>query len=132
MQNRLLQRVKEGPLLWLLPMLSILLLFRLYPMFEGIRLSFTNASVLDSVARYVGFDTFSRIISNVHFVQILRATAGFVFSCIVLQLGLGLVTAIIIKAGVGRKLKGTLFIRGSILLPWILWYCQLHHDAIWF
>ncbi len=120
MQAGWFEKVKRGPFFWLLPMAGVLLLFRLYPMFEAIRLSLTDASMVRPMARYVGLDTFSRIVSDFRFLQIVQATAIFVVSCIVLQLCLGLATAVLIKTGLDLKLRGTLFVRGSILVTWII------------
>lgn len=120
MQVGWLEKLKRGPFFWLLPMAFVLLIFRLYPMIEALRLSLTDASMVRPVSTYVGLETFSRIVSDFRFMQMLQATAVFVISCIILQLCLGLATAVLIKTGLDLRLRGTLFVRGSILVTWVI------------
>lgn len=120
MGAKLYERIKNGPWLWFLPMFFMLFVFRFYPLVEAIRLSFTDASMLEPVTNYVGFETYQRIIGGPVFWTIVKNTFIFVFSCIVTQLGLGLIAAVLINRGVKYKLRGTMFVRGSVLVSWII------------
>lgn len=107
-------------LFWIAPILVMLFAFRVLPIFEAFRLSFTDASVVASGAEFVGFDTLSRVVFTRTFVGILRSTFVFVFACIILQLGLGMGLALLINGGLRRNVRGSLFVRGTVLLSWIV------------
>ena len=115
-----LNRLIRGPLPWLLPVFLMLLLFRLYPMVEAIRLSFTNASMIGDESRYVGLETFRRVIGDASFGEVLGNTAVFVGACIVLQLSLGLAVALLLARAVREELPGTMVFRGAVLTSWII------------
>lgn len=115
-----LSRLIRGPLPWLLPVFLMLLLFRLYPMVEAIRLSFTNASMIGDESRYVGLETFRRVIGDASFGEVLGNTAVFVGACIVLQLSLGLAVALLLARAVREELPGTMVFRGAVLTSWII------------
>lgn len=112
--------ILRGPLPWLMPVFLMLLLFRLYPMVEAIRLSFTNASMIGDEYRYVGLETFSRVMSDASFPEVMGNTAVFVGACIVLQLSLGLLIALLLARAVREELPGTIFFRGAVLTSWII------------
>ena len=47
-------------LVLLLPALLIMALFTIYPLFEGLRISFTNANLLKKTVDFVGLDNYVR------------------------------------------------------------------------
>lgn len=114
------KRFAGGAFLWILPAVVVLLVFRLYPMLETIRIAFTDTNLLDPDYAYVGFETFAIVLGSPEFWAMLRITSVFVFACVALQLGLGLVLALAIHRGVQRGLRGTIFTRVTVLAAWII------------
>ncbi|MDP9437800.1 MAG: sugar ABC transporter permease, partial [Actinomycetota bacterium] len=80
---------ENRPTLWLAPLLAVVTLFYLYPAFEVLRYSITNASLLDPDYEYT-LETFARVLGDPVLYKVLRTTAIFVIASIVLQLLLGL------------------------------------------
>lgn len=107
--------------MWLLPVFAMLILFRLYPMVEAVRLAFTNASIIGGEeVRFVGWETFARVLSDNAFSEIVGNTVVFVLSCIILQLSFGLAIAVVLDRAVNVGLNGTVFVRGSVLIAWVI------------
>lgn len=119
-QSSLSRRVSNGPWFWLLPVIAMILFFRLYPMVEAVRLAFTDASIIGGETHFVGWETIQRVVGDNAFPEIVVNTIVFVLSCIVLQLSLGLAIAVVLDRAVQENLFGTVFVRGSILVAWVI------------
>jgi len=121
------RRLIDHPFPWLLPTLVALAVFQLYPMVEAIRLSFTDTSLVRRGFDYVGLEQYVRVITapgprlfDPEFVAMVRVTAVYTFSSVVLHVLLGLVLALAIDYGLRRGLYGHLTTRVSVLLAWIV------------
>jgi multiple sugar transport system permease protein len=114
------RRLIDHPLPWLLPTLAALALFQLYPMIQAIRMSFTDESLISRGSEFVGLDQYTRLFTDPEFYEMLRITAIYAFSSVVLHVLLGLVIALAIDYGVRRGLYGHLTTRVSVLLAWIV------------
>src|SRR5829696_3556318 len=84
---------ENRPTLWMAPLLAVVTLFYLYPAFEVLRFSITNASLLEPNYDYT-LNTFKNILSDPVLYKVLRITVIFVLVSVVLQLALGLLNAV--------------------------------------
>jgi multiple sugar transport system permease protein len=114
------RRLLEQPLVWLAPTLVLLAVFQLYPMLEAVLMSFTDESLVRPGAEFVGIQQYARLATDPEFWGMLRVTAVYAFSSVVLHVLLGLVLALAIDYGVRRGLRGHLTTRVSVLLAWIV------------
>ena len=88
----------------------------LYPLLNGVRLAFTNASPLSKRLRYVGFDNFVWLLSDDGFWTAVVNSIGLVAISVVLALFVGYLIALVcdaLRAGV------TLF-RTAVFLVWVI------------
>ncbi len=118
---------------WLLVVPSVLVvcLVAIYPLFQTIRLSFTNERLASTrEARNVGFDNYQRMLSDDLFWQSLRNTAIFTVSSVTLEAVLGMIVALAIHS----NFRGRGLVRTSMLVPWaiptvvssVLWGWMFH------
>ncbi|QIN83754.1 ABC transporter permease subunit [Rubrobacter tropicus] len=110
---------ENRPTLWLAPLLAVVTLFYLYPAFEVLRYSITNASLLDPDYEYT-LETFTRVLGDPVLYKVLRTTAIFVVASIVLQLLFGLVIAVAVNRASKRRLPGMVFMRSLVLSAWVM------------
>jgi len=110
---------ENRPTLWMAPLLAVVTLFYLYPAFEVLRFSFTNASLQRPDYSYT-LDTFVNVLSDPVLYKVIRITAIFVLASIVLQLVLGLVVALAANRARRRRLPGMVFIRSIVLSAWVM------------
>lgn len=113
-------RIIDNPVPWLLPTLSVLALFQLYPLIEAVRLSLTNEVLTTTGTEFVGLENYVDLFTSIGFRQMVVVTAVFAASSIVLHTIAGLVLALAIDYGVRRGLRAHLTTRVSVLLAWIV------------
>ncbi|MFC7189875.1 carbohydrate ABC transporter permease [Halocatena marina] len=114
------ERFQETPLTWIAPAILFLLLFRLYPLFEAVRMSFTNMKLTELGAEYVGVESYMQILSSPSFWTMARITVIFVVASVVLQIVLGMILALAIDYGVREKLYGSVSTRVAVLSAWVI------------
>ena len=103
-------------LLFMAPALVLSAALVLYPLLNGVRLAFTNASPLSKRLRYVGFDNFVWLLSDDGFWTAVVNSIGLVAISVVLALFVGYLIALVcdaLRAGV------TLF-RTAVFLVWVI------------
>lgn len=110
----------EHPLTWLAPAFALLAVFRIYPLFEAIRLSFTNRSFLDPEYGYIGLDGYVSVLNSAAFWEMAGVTATFVFFSVTGQLVFGMILALAINHGVNEGLPGSIATRISVLSAWVI------------
>jgi multiple sugar transport system permease protein len=113
-------RIIDNPTPWLLPTLTVLGLFQLYPLVEAVRLSLTNEVLTTTGTEFVGLENYVDLFTSIGFRQMVVVTAVFAVSSIVLHTMAGLVLALAIDYGVRRGLRAHLTTRVSVLLAWIV------------
>lgn len=88
--------VKERHKGWLLilPTLTIMAVFTVYPLADGLRLAFTNMHLLRETSDFVGLDNFERLLSDEVFWLSLRHSIELTVAVVVLQLVFGLILAL--------------------------------------
>ena len=110
---------ENKPTAWMAPLLAVVTLFYLYPAFEVLRFSITNASLLEPSYRYT-LGTYAEVLSDPVLLHVLWITAIFVFASITLQLALGLVIAMAVSRASKRRLPGAVFMRTVVLSAWVM------------
>jgi trehalose/maltose transport system permease protein len=122
-------RVRQAPegslgksrerLAWLLvlPSLLVVALVALYPLYETIRLSFTNTRLASArEPRIVGLDNYLSLISETAFRDALSHTVIFTVASVTLETLLGLAIALVIHS----NFRGRGGVRTAMLVPWAI------------
>ncbi len=118
-RRRAVGRLAEKPLVWLLPLALLLLVSYVYPAFDVVRFSFTDATLLNPEYEYT-LKSYANVAVNRDLPIILKNTLIFVVASVVLQLFIGLLVAMALHRGTKRGLPGVSFIRIVILASWIV------------
>jgi raffinose/stachyose/melibiose transport system permease protein len=95
------------------PALLILLLFVIYPFFDGLRIAFTNWNGYSQSYRYIGFENFKRILTDVNIRVAILNTLSYGFGSTFLQQLLGLGAALLLN----EAFKGRGAVRTILYLP---------------
>jgi multiple sugar transport system permease protein len=101
-------------MIFILPALFGFLVFYLYPFFRGLYFSLTKYNLLGTPT-FIGFDNFTRMVSDNLFWNALLVTVEYVVINIILQTILAVGIAVLMH----RLTKSTL-VRGIILLPFLI------------
>jgi multiple sugar transport system permease protein len=101
--------------LMIAPALLLLIFIVGYPFMTGIYLSLTDARV-GQAGTFVGIKNFLELSQSPLFQTALKNSVLYTFICVAVKLFLGLALALILN----RALLAKKFIRGVILLPWVI------------
>ncbi|WP_019586583.1 carbohydrate ABC transporter permease [Deinococcus apachensis] len=101
---------------YLLPAFLFIALLTFIPAAYTVYLSFTNTSLLQGGARFVGFENFARLFADQSIVLVLRNTFVFVAGSVLLQIGLGVGLALLLNL----PYRGRVLVRTLILATWII------------
>jgi ABC-type sugar transport system permease subunit len=110
------RRALTPVLLMLTPSLAVLLSVSIYPVFNGLWLSFRNTSLVFQTDAFVGFDNYSAMVADPKFWNAWRNTLVFTVSSTALETVLGLLMALILFETFG----GRGWVRASMLIPWAI------------
>jgi multiple sugar transport system permease protein len=116
---RNLKALSQGPVPWLMPLALMLLLLFVYPTFEVLRFSVTDASILKNSYNYT-LKSFVSILTNLQTYEVLKITLVFVFFSVTFQTLVGLVAALAVDKGEALQIKGNVFVRVVVLLSWAI------------
>ncbi|WP_298786192.1 carbohydrate ABC transporter permease [uncultured Marinococcus sp.] len=113
------KKIWDTPYPWLIPLLLVLAAVFLYPILQIVRLSFTDANMIQ-----VGYDytleSYLRMFTLPGFFPMIGTTAFFVFFSVVFQLFAGFIVALLIVQGEKMNLRGTVIVRTSVLVAWAI------------
>jgi multiple sugar transport system permease protein len=109
----------DGPIPWLLPLMAILLFVFVYPIVEIVRISFTDANLVESEYSYT-LDSYIGVFSSPGFIEMLLVTGVFVFGSVLFQIVLGFLIALLVDQGTKRRLVGTVVTRTAVLSAWAI------------
>ena len=104
---------------WLAPLLAIATLFFLWPVFNVLRLAFTDSTLLRDEYGYT-LDTFAQVLTDPALGRVLGVTAIFVGASVAGQLLLGLFIALTVQRAVARRLRGAVLVRSVVLCAWVM------------
>lgn len=102
--------------LFLLPALTLFLLFVIYPIFRSIYFSMFNWNGLGPAVKFVGLSNYITILTDKVFIKAL----GNVVLIVLFSLGLQLPLAMLLAVLVGRNLPGRAVFRTIFFLPYVL------------
>ncbi len=114
MKARFLRDNSALPLV--LPTLLIMSLLTVIPLFEGIRLSFTNTNLLSPGFRYTGLANYARLLKDPVFWESLWHSLALTTAAVTLQLFLGFILALALK----QNVPGIRVFRSIIMSSWVI------------
>ena len=118
-KHRAPRRLRRGaltPYLFLVPGLLLFAAFRLYPLLDGLRLSFTNARLGRPQYAWVGLANYQRLLDDTRFHASLWNTAFYTVASTLPILAIPLVLAVALNRGVALKT----FLRSAFFFPFTL------------
>jgi len=107
---------KQQGIMLILPAILVMGLFTVYPLFEGLRIAFTNANLLKEGVRYVGFQNFIRLLSDEIFWISLYHSVLLTTVVVLLQFILGLILAL----AMNQNLPGMSLFKNVIMASWVI------------
>ncbi len=110
------RRALAPVILMLTPSLVVLLSVSIYPVFNGLWLSFRNTSLVFQTDAFIGLDNYSAMVADPKFWNAWRNTLVFTSSSTALETVLGLLMALILFETFG----GRGWVRASMLIPWAI------------
>jgi multiple sugar transport system permease protein len=111
--------LRRNPLMLALlfaPGLLVSATFLLYPLLNGIRLSFTNASPLRPIERFVGLANYKHLLGDPAFWGVVANSFVIVGFAIVISMVVGFALALLLNQG----LRGTWFFRVAVFQIWVV------------
>jgi multiple sugar transport system permease protein len=111
-----LRRVSPTPYLFLLPALLLFLLFRVYPLVNGLWLSFTSARLGRAEYTFVGLSNYEKLLDDSRFLLSLVNTAYYTVASTLPILALPLLLAVALNRGIAFKA----LLRGAFFFPFTL------------
>jgi multiple sugar transport system permease protein len=111
-----LLRISPTPYLFLLPALVLFLAFRVYPLINGLWLSFTNARLGRAQYTFVGLSNYEKLLDDSRFQLSLINTAFYTIASTLPILALPLLLAVVLNRGVPLKT----LLRGAFFFPFTL------------
>jgi len=112
-----LRRLVEEEVAYIMIAPAVFIIFFLigYPFVYSIFLSLTNTSV-GRTGSFVGLLNFARLLKNTIFQRVLINSGIFTVGSVTAKFVIGLAVALLIE----KVTKGSKFIRGTVLLPWVV------------
>jgi len=107
---------KQQGIMLILPAILVMGLFTVYPLFEGLRIAFTNAHLLKEGLQYIGFQNFIRLLSDEVFWISLYHSVLLTTVVVFLQFVLGLILAL----AMNQKLPGMSLFKSIIMASWVI------------
>lgn len=88
--------------------------FVIAPIFSGVAMSFQDIRLGAADSSFVGFAQYERLFADPNFAGSLVVTIVYALSVVVLAVGMGLVTALLVN----KPFRGRGFVRGVMTAPW--------------
>jgi multiple sugar transport system permease protein len=110
------RRISPTPYLFLLPALLLFLVFRVYPLVNGLWLSFTSARLGRTQYTFVGLSNYTKLLSDDRFLLSLVNTAYYTAASTLPILALPLLLAVVLNREVPLKA----LLRGAFFFPFTL------------
>ncbi len=111
--------IKDSPIPWLAPLALVLAATFLYPIFEIVRLSFTNASLVGGEISYT-LNSYLSLFRSPFFLSMIRVTAIFVTASVVFQMLFGFLIALLVDQGARRGMRASIVTRTAVLSAWAI------------
>ena len=104
---------KVAPFVFLAPFLALFLLFKIWPVFQAVTISFEKFEGIDNQT-WVGLQNYSTLFTNPRFFSALRNTTVYTIGILLVLIPLPLILAVLLDSG--RVVKSTVF-RVLLFLP---------------
>ncbi|MBD1555855.1 sugar ABC transporter permease [Vibrio sp. S9_S30] len=104
------------PLIMIAPAVALIGILMYYPMFGTFIESLYTTSFINPEPEFVGFQLYSKLLSQDQFWQIIQNSVAWTLGVIVLQNLFGFLTALLLN----EKIPGQGLMRSLVLLPWVL------------
>ncbi|HSE96553.1 MAG TPA: sugar ABC transporter permease [Methylomirabilota bacterium] len=114
--RRRVRRAWLTPYLFLAPGLLLFVVFRVYPLLDGLRLSFTNARLGRTAVTWVGLANYGRLLDDTRFHVSLLNTAFYTVASTLPVLAVPLALAVVLNRGVALRTV----LRGAFFFPFTL------------
>lgn len=121
---------------FILPSLIFLVVFIVYPVFNNIILSFTDATLTKDTYEFIGLKNYIKLFSSRKFTKYLWNNIIWTIFSVIGQLGIGLLFAMLIL----KKMRGGTLIRSILLVPYVVpavaislltrWLCNSDYGII--
>ncbi len=110
-------RSREAALLFVAPAVAILVLIFLYPLADAFWTSLHRWNLISNVKRWAGFGNYATILRDPAFPQVIRVTLFYSGLSLCFEMALGLALALVVRAGLRRRLPGFPLLRVLVLAP---------------
>jgi len=100
----------------IIPAIIIMCIFTLYPLIDGIRVSFTDKSMLKTEYSYIGIDNYKQMFSDPIFWLSLQHSIKLTIIVVILQLIFGLIIAWTMK----QEIPGMQIFKSIIMASWVI------------
>jgi multiple sugar transport system permease protein len=114
--NHVFRQHPGATFLLLAPALCFAALFLLYPLLNGVLLSFTNASALRPNYHFVGLENYQYLLTDQEFFVVLGNTVLLVGGAIALSIAGGLALALLVN----QRMPGIALLRAGVFQIWIV------------
>lgn len=105
------------PALMIMPATLFIICISLWPVVQGIYMSFTSASLMNlNAQKFIGIENYLKIIKDKEFISALVFTFIFVFFGVILTYVMGMAVALLMN----RPMKGRNIIRALLLITWVI------------
>ncbi len=100
----------------LLPAGIVLLSIRLWPMFQGIGLSFTNKQLISSNTKFVGFENYINLFTDKSYWSTAIFTIVYTLGTVIISYLIGLLVALLMN----MEIRGRSIFRTFLMIPWVI------------
>jgi multiple sugar transport system permease protein len=100
----------------ILPAIVIMAVFTIYPLFDGLRIAFTNYNLLGNAVNFIGLVNFRQMVADPIFWLSLRHSIVLTAVVVFLQLVLGLILASVMQ----QQLPGMGLFKSVIMASWVI------------
>ncbi|MBA8840006.1 carbohydrate ABC transporter permease [Ochrobactrum sp. RH2CCR150] len=102
--------------LLMLPLLAVMICVIGWPMFETVRLSFTDAKLVGTGGEFVGIANYLKMLSSTNFQRAFWTTTWFSLISVTAEMVLGVLAALLLN----QQFYGRTILRALLILPWAL------------
>jgi sn-glycerol 3-phosphate transport system permease protein len=115
------------PYLFILPAMTFLAVFVLYPVINMIYLSFTNWNLVSEVKRIVGFSNYNYLFRRIDFLDALKNTGVYTLFTVTIQMTLSILFAVWLK----KATRINNFLRTAMFTPHIIALLSVAMVWVW-
>lgn len=109
------------------PAIISILILSFFPIFQGIRLSFFDYTLINPSKPFIGLENYSSVLNDPRFWKALANTVGFSILSVLFSTLLGLIVALLLNSNL--PFKG--FLRSLTLLPWVIPSIVIAFTWVW-